>query len=392
VSGVSKDSAVRLKQGEQVRDRKTEAVGFGTSKGTFAPYQNLSVTQIRQLIFSTIWAETCIETIVDEVTKYPLYTDPENEDIDTFLKFPSDKEPQFLIRKQYLKDMLRWGNGGCIIEYKNKKPNQLVVVPGYTIRVTDDEPHKYKLLKLGSTTVFETDANGNDLEFSQQELMHFCINKDSDSTLARSPIERIYSELVGEQESAKKVTELIKSGFHKPAFISFKKGSTINKKDLEAFIEYMNALIVGGAKLLGINKEVDLKELPFMSSNEVIEMQKWIGLKVASVYKVPPFMMNLVSDTGSLNAREQKARFLENVVMPIIQYEAFLYTNVLVRKGFKKLDVEITSHVLGTKLNYDRAKIANMLVGDGMNGILTLDEARKLFFNLPPKGSEKLKK
>jgi phage portal protein BeeE len=137
-------------------------------------------------------------------------------------------------------------------------------------------------------------------------------------------------------------------------------------------------------KLMGVNKEVDLTEIPFMNPKEIIELDRWIGLKVASIFKVPPFMLNLVQDVGSLNAREQKARFLENVILPILEYEAYTYTNVLVRKGFKNFDVSITSPVLGTKLNYDRARIANLLVGSG-EGILTVDEARKMFFNLPPK-------
>jgi hypothetical protein len=74
--------------------------------------------------------------------------------------------------------------------------------------------------------------------------------------------------------------------------------------------------------------------------------------------------------------------------MPILKYEAFVYSNVLVRKGFKKLDTAVTSNILGTRLNWDRARIARQLVGQGEE-ILTVDEARKMFFNLPPKGKTK---
>lgn len=383
-------SSVRLKSTEQVKDRKKEAIGFGTAKATYEPYSKLSVEQIRDLIITTVWAETCIETIVDEVVKQPLYTEETDDNIDAFLKYPSDKEPLFMVRKQYLKDMLRWGNGACIIEYKKGKPNQLVVTPGYTLRVTDDNPPKYKLLKIGSSSTFKTDKNGKEIELSDKELMHFCINKDSDSTLAPSPLERAYNDILGDKESSKKLVEFIKRGFYKPSFISFKKGSSVAKKELEEFIEYLNALMVEGVKILGINKEVDLKEIPYWDAKDIVEIQRWIGLKIAAIYKVPPFMLNLVQDVGSLNAREQKARFLENVVMPILEYESFMYSNVLVRKGFKKLDTEVTSHVLGTKLNYDRARIANLLVGQG-EGILTVDEARKFFFHLPPKTEEQKK-
>ena len=102
-------------------------------------------------------------------------------------------------------------------------------------------------------------------------------------------------------------------------------------------------------------------------------------------------MLNLAQGTGSLNAREQKARFLENVVMPILKYEAFIYTNVLVRLGFENLDTTVVSNLLGTRLNYDKARIANLLTGNEEGGILTIDEARKLFFHLPPKTEEEKK-
>lgn len=387
----------RLKQTEQVRDRKKNSTAFGSSIQTYQRYSRASISQIRELLFSTIWAEVCIDTIVDEVIKHQLYTDnkPDSK-IDTFLKYPSDSDPLFMLRRMYLKDMLRWGNGACLIQYKKSKPVGLVVTPGYTLRVTDEEPRTYKLLKIGSDSVFKQDENGEDLVFQMKEVMHFCINRDSDSTLAPSPVERMWYEILADKESSQKFAEFIKRGFYKPSFLSFKKGSTVNKKELLELIEYLNGLMVEGAKMLGINKEVDLKEIPFWDTKDMIDSQKWIGLKIASVYKVPPFMLNLVQDVGSLNAREQKARFLENVVMPILEYEAFTYSNILVRKGFRNLDTEVTSNVLGTKLNYDRARIANMLAGINADGtqesILTIDEARKMFFNLQPKSETKKKK
>ncbi len=383
-------STVRLKPTEQVRDQKKESVSFGTVVSTYQPYSRQSMEQLRDLMLSTVWAETCIETIVDEVVKYDLYTDPmeEVDDIQAFLNYPSDKEPLFMIRKQYLKDMLRWGNGACIIEYKASKPNQLVVVPGYTLRVTDDNPPKYKFLKIGSNSEFKQDKNDKDIELKHKEVMHFCINKDSDSTLGSSPLQRVFDDLTSDRETAKKLVSFLKRGFYKPSFVSFKKGSSVSKKELEEFVEYLNGLMTEGAKMLGINKEVDLKEIPFWDSNSIIETQKWLGLKVASVFKVPPFMLNLVNDVGSLNAREQKARFLENVVMPILKYESFIYTNVLARQGFQNLDVTVVSNLLGTRLNYDKAKIANLLTGND-EGILTVDEARKLFFHLPAKKNAK---
>lgn len=381
---IRKNVEVRLKPVEQVRDR-AKTTGFAGAVPTYESGSSYSVETLRNLLIATVWAESCINTIVDEVVKYPLYTQPGDPEIEAFLKYPSEKEPLFLIRKKYLKDMLRWGNGACVVEMKNKKPSGLVVVPGYTLRVTDDNPPKYKFLKIGSTSEFKQDNNSKDILLTDTEVMHFQIDADSDSTLARSPLERCYSELTSDKVSSKKLSEFLQRGFYKPFFLSFEKGVTINKTDLKDFIEYLNNLTEEGAKALGINKSVKFNEIPFLSTKELIELQQWLGLKVATVYKVPPFMLNLGQEAGSLNAREQKARFLENVVLPILEYEAFMYTMVISRKGFKNVESEITSHMLGTKLNYDRARIARLLAGSNMD-ILTQEEIRRMFFNLSPMG------
>lgn len=380
----------RLKPVEQVRDR-SKTTGFGAGVTTYDAQSSYGIDTLRNLLVATVWAETCINTIVDEVVKYPLFTAPTDEKIEAFLKYPSEKEPLMLIRKKYLKDMLRWGNGACVVEMKGKTPNGLVVVPGYTLRITDDNPPKYQFLKIGSSSEFKTDDNGNIIQLSDREVMHFQIDADSDSTLARSPLDRAYQDLNADKESTAKLTAFLKKGFYKPFFLSFEKGVSVNKKELQEFVEYLNALIEEGAKALGINKKINFNEIPYLSASDIIELQRWIGLKIASVFKVPPFMLNLVQDVGSLNAREQKARFLENVVMPILEYEAFMYTMVIARKGFKNLDTQITSHVLGTKLNYDRARIARLLAGASMD-ILTQDEIRALFFNLPPIKGKKTSK
>jgi len=382
--------STRLKPVEQVRDRQ-RAVGFGAGVPTYEASSQYGVDTLRSLLISTIWAETCINTIVDEVIKYPLFTAPADKKIEAFLSYPSQKEPLFMIRKKYLKDMLRWGNGACVVELKAGKPNGLVVVPGYTLRVTDDNPPKYRFLKINSSSEFQTGEDGKTpLEFSDKEVMHFQIDADSDSTVARGVLERVYNDLGAEKDSTAKMSEFLKRGFYKPFFLSFEKGVSVSKAELKEFVEYLNSLITDGAKALGINKKISFSEIPFLSGTEIIELQRWIGLKIASVYKVPPFMLNLAPEAGSLNAREQKARFLENVVMPILEYEAFMYTMVIARKGFNNEKSVITSHVLGTKLNYDRARICRLLAGSSME-IMTQDEIRAMFFNLPSLNAKKAK-
>lgn len=398
----------RLKKNEQVRDKKkqTKASGFAIVD-YYEPMGNLSESQIRDLIITSFWIDNCINIITDEVTKYPLVaksTDRENEssikrtaEVNAFLKYPSNRDPISIIRKMILKDMLRYGNGCGVINYKDGKPSTLVATPGYALRVTAKEPHTYKFIDINAKSKFKTKkirikdkktgkvkTVEKDIELPQKAVLHFALERDSDSTLGRSPLVRIYDMLKTDKNINKNIHKFTKRGFYMPAFIALEQ---ITGTEGQSFIEYMNNIMGEGAKAFGINKKASVSALPFWSTKEIIEMHKWIGLCIAHTYKVPPFMMNLIEDVGSLNAREQKARFLENVVLPLLNYENFLYTLMLVKKGFKYDDVVIETPTIGTRLNYDKARISRLLVGS-TDSILTVDEAREMFFDLKPKEKE----
>lgn len=369
--------AKRLVNGQQIKD-SVKTTGFGV-KSYYQPKQgNLSISQIREYVLTCYWINICVNTIVDEVIKYPLSCEPANTKIDSFLRFPSEIEPLMITRKKYLKDMLRFGNGACLIGYEGDTPKFLRAIPGYTIRLTSDDIPNYQIMDVNSGAL-KTDANKNPIVLNNREVMLFQLDVDSDATLAKSPIDTIPTMLDIDKSVQTKLAEFTDRGLIKPAFVSIEKAT---KRDVQDFVEYMNALVADGGKLFGINKNSTLTELKSWSVEETIAMMKWLGLVAASVYKVPPFMLNLVQDTGSLNAREQKARFLENAVLPILEYEAHVYTLGLAIKGFKSPKTHITSPMIGTRLNYDRARVAQMLTG-GV-AIVTVDEARKMFFGLDP--------
>lgn len=374
----------RLYDNEQVLDSKNTTTGFGV-KEVYEPLSSLSPTQIRDLILTCGWIEDCANTIADEVVKYPLGTivdgeeDKQDTSIEAFLKYPSMVEPLFIIRKKYLKDMFRYGNGACTIAYQNNKPTYLIPIPGYTLRVTNNNPPKYKIKNISGSGFKQ--KNNKDIVLSNKEVMHFQIEADSDTTIARSPLQRVYSLIQSDKNISQKLQAFTSRGFFKPSFLAIEKA---NKKDVEDFVEFVNGMVRDGAKIFGINKSATLQELPFWSAKEIIDMQKWIGLRVANAFKVPPFMLNLVEDTGSLNAREQKSRFLENVVLPVLDYESYLYTMKVARQAFKKTNVEIKAPTMSLVLNYNKVRTAAMTISKD-ESLLTNDEARKYFLNLPPK-------
>ncbi len=382
----------RLHPPEQVLERldSDNGVGFAAGLAVYQPIANLTPYQIRDLILTCGWIDDCINTITEDVVKNKLYTQgidgKPHKEISAFLKYPSEVDPLFIIRKKVIKDMLRYGNGACVIAYKNGKPSALQPIPGYTLRVTNNNPPKYKLADLKGGK-YKKNKDGKDMVFSSHEMMHFQMDANSDSTVAKTPLERVYDLIISDKNLSKSLSEFTSRGFFKPAFISIEGGT---KKEITDYVEYLNQMVLEGAKMFGMNKKATIAAIPYWTAEEIINAQKWIGLRVANAYKVPPFMLNLVADVGSLSAREQRARFSENVILPILEYEGYIYTMKLALLGFKQRDVAITAPTMHLKLNYNTVRAANLMIGKD-ESILTVDEARKFYLGLDPKKEIKSK-
>jgi len=352
-----------------------------------------TVSEIKDLIKDDFWINSCVNTIADEVVKYPLTVQLEKgiksnnhlkeqiTKINSFLKYPSDVEPFFLIRKKYIKDMLRYGNGCCLVDYKNNTPYKLRTVPGYTVGVTTKEPPTYVFRKAKLSDTLLTNKDGKTIELTNKQVMHFQIDADSDSPLANSPLNPLYYHLGSDIELIKRVMLTSKKGGLLPSIMGVERAE---KTIFKSFLKWMNKELENGAAVTGLNKKIVVTELPHWTGAETINMFRWFGNCIATAFKVPPFMLNLVENVGSLNAREQYSRFLENVVEPILKYESFLFSLTLVKKGFLATKLEITNPMIATKLNYSRARIARTLSTKDQE-IFTIDEIRNDIFGMESK-------
>ncbi|KKN82758.1 hypothetical protein LCGC14_0305820 [marine sediment metagenome] len=373
----------RLYKQQQVRESKVKMTGFGI-KEVYVPYENLGSTEVRTLVLSCAWIDNCINTIIDEVVKYPLTS--KDKKIQAFLSYPSLVEPLFTIRKKYLKDMLRYGNGACMVKYRKDKPYELRIIPGYTVKVDDSNPPKYPLTKIDSSSPLQ-DKSGKEIKLQNKECLLFQIDADSDRTLAISPLKRIYNMVRAEKNLTKALQQFTNRGFFLPSFISMEK---TNGTEIKEFVEYLNNIALEGAKMFGVNKKATVTAIPYWSAEDIIKINKWLALYIANAYKVPPFMLNLVENTGSLNAREQRSRFLENVVLPILEYESYIYTMKIARQGFQTSST-ITAPTMSIKLSFNKVRAAAIAIGSD-EALMSVDEARKWFLNLEPKKKERLAK
>jgi phage portal protein BeeE len=217
--------------------------------------------------------------------------------------------------------------------------------------------------------------------------MHFCFDKDSDATMGRPPVEGVYSLVLTDINLTAGLRDFTSKGFYKPFFLS---GDGINKTDMTALLEFIEAGMIEANRSFGVNKNMTLKDMPVWDTKEMLTAIKEVGMAVSTAYGVPPFMMNLVSDAGSMNAREQYAKFISSIVEPLVKYEAYVYSVILAKLGFKKTDVDITYKDTVSRLSLDRARVAKDLVNAG---IITPNEARANYYNLPEiEGGDKLMK
>lgn len=360
------------------RDGEQKLGSKETDTRIYKPYSSLSAKTLRELIMSAVWVEACVNTIVDEVVKYDLTVDNDNINISSFLAYPSGKEPLIAIRKQYLSDMLRYGNGCAIIEYIKNKPYTMCAGTGYSLRVTDKNSYKFvDVTKSGETYISSPVDKSKDLELTLKECMHFCLNKMSDATLGYSPVETVYNLMQCDVNFTKFLYSFSSRGLYKPFFMS---GKEVKPSEMTELLELVENGLEDAGRSFGANKDIIIKDIPMVAPEEVLKMLESIGKLVCTAYKVPPFMIN-IGDSAGTSSREQYSRFVENVVKPIVKYESYIYTMNLVRSGFKDKTATITASGLTSRMSLDAARIATMLVN---SGVMTTDEVRREFYGLDP--------
>jgi phage portal protein BeeE len=115
---------------------------------------------------------------------------------------------------------------------------------------------------------------------------------------------------------------------------------------------------------------------------QFLEYQKWLLTKIMTVYGMQPIVLGVIDPTtGKLNSAEQMEAYRNETVKPLLELECYQLTKVLVQQGFGYDDVMITYDSLDSRDEISDAGIATSLV---QGGILTPNEARKMYFQLPP--------
>lgn len=367
---------------------------IGNITATAEPVEEgLSVDQIKQLYIQNSWIRKYINTIVRACLKYKLQAvvvedykgsttaEAHAKEVNDLLKYSNETEAFTSVRKKYLNDLLLYGNGAVEIAPKVGTPKFLYAAPGYMLRVDTDSSGNikdpkmaYYFLPVGSTNIEEKDKTV-EKAYPSNAIVHLKLDELSDRVYGISPMDSIVREITADVKS---LQDLQKGDYGiAPQLIKFPKQS---KAFVEGVVKLIQQVLTGkgGNKVIGVNVDADHIKLSDKKYTDEFEFQKWLVMR-HNIYGIPPFKLGFVSEVGSMSAREQREEFL-GLIETLVQYECEVLTLVLLKNRLGYKDIEIVCPALITRLDFEKARVLDRLVG---SGIVTSNEAREKYLGLP---------
>jgi len=377
------------------REAERASVAGAWNEEFVEPTETLTVRDIEQLYDSSVLLKKYVRGIINEILRFDIVAVPikgyegdrstarKVEYLNSLLSSPNDKETFREIREMYLKDLLLFGRGGIELQPAAQDTNlvtAMYAIPGYCIRLNVDQAGNFKDKEKAYKIVSTLDPSKVISTFPFNSLVYFTFDKLSDQVYPSSPIFAIQNELnadIAASQSLRNGMNDLKSGIicidrfpnnSLAKLINELKWSTTKRKNF---------------KITAVNRDGKFIDLTNMSVSENLDAQKWLTVK-ANIFNIPLFRLGLGEKVGSLSAREQKDD-LKVLAGMFVQLELDKLNSILVKAKLGYSDVKLTSPSLASKLDYERARIAVRLVNAG---IITPNEARTLYLNLPPLASE----
>jgi HK97 family phage portal protein len=362
---------------------------------------DLTYSQMYEFYKKNEWVRACIDLIVGTCAKVKIKISPVKEEdeispetqqhieeVEALFNNPNAKDESFeMIRRKVLKDILTYDAGAIEIVYDGDKPYELYDLPGDRMRVSVDEHGYYneKAFYLIPRTKDGTVWDKKDgVPFSQEEVIYFMRNPRAGSVYGLSPIESLVNSIESDLNASEYNSNFFLNNAQPSGIINL---PGISKSELIRFKEqwrrdlksYKNA-----HKLFITNIEKGIEWEKTSESAEdmqFMEYQKWLVQKILTVYQVKPFVLGLVDETtGKLNSAEQWNAFKESAIDPLLSLEAYLYTTKIINAGFGYNDIKVEFEPIDIKDEVAETERAVKLV---TARIMTVNEVRKKFFNLP---------
>lgn len=350
------------------------------------------------------WIRSCVDKITKAATAVDLYAtandeskkqDPQVtahiEEVQNLLDDPNIGTNSFSdVRRQYLRDVLIYDAGAIEIVYDDREVvAELYSLPGQNIRLITDEHGNFINEEEAYWLIPENERKQQPEKFSRKEVIYLVANPKSGSLYGLSPLESLYYSVLSDLSASKYNSSFFNNNAEASGILGVE---GMNWTEMLRFRNYWKKEIAGKPhKIAMVNGKPTWTPMNMTNRDmQFLEYQKWLLCKIMAVYGMQPAVMGIIDpSTGKLNTQEQLVAFRDETLKPILKMECYQLTKVLVQQGFGFDDVKIDFENVDVKDETANTSIAVGLVG---SGIITVNEARRMYFGLDDvEGGDKLK-
>jgi HK97 family phage portal protein len=300
------------------------------------------------------------------------------KEVKRFIENPNDNKESFReIREKVIRDLLVFGRG-CIEKVHNKIGKLIEIYSLYApeIRINADEhgnlPTKKAYALIPAKNLYNTKTK---IYFDINELIFVLHQPISKSVYGLKPLDALANTVA---------SDIMRSEYNINFFLNNGESSGIlslegmNRKDLKKFREYWNSNFKGfknAHRVAAVNTKVGWTRMALMNKDmEFSEYGVELRTKIFSTYNMQPVVMGVIDNTtGKLNTSEQVELYKDGAIRPILEKEAFYYTNEIIQKGLGISDLEM---VFGGVNLGDVYKQNEMDIVSVQQGITTINEVR----------------
>lgn len=331
------------------------------SEWTMPAFVKLSHEEAFSLFRTSEWLHAVITRIIDDCVKVkPRIVKRERgeeitkfdrakiKEIEKFFRKPNPNKESFRdIRKKFILDLLLQGRG-AIEKVNNRTGEKLKEIYSLTVnnlQIRQDERgnlRKSRTYRLKPTR--NSQKNVKNRYFNIDQCIHSVFRPVSDSSYGVKPIDVLCNAIA---------TDILRSDYNGRFFLNNGETSGIlsvegmGRRDFKNFREYWKKNFKStknAHKLAIVNTKAQYSRMAITNRDmEFSEYGKEIRNKIMAVFHMQPFIMGIIDGTtGKLNSSEQVTTYKDGAIKPILELEAYVYTEEIINEGLGYEDYEIS--------------------------------------------------
>jgi len=304
--------------------------------------------------------------------------DSRRKEIMAFLSNPNQNKESFReIREKCIRDLLVFGRSSIEkVNDKKGKLSEIYSVYSPDIRINADghgnlpAENAYAIIPQASLkTPSETKY------FDINEMIFIILQPTSGTVYGMKPLDSLANAVAA---------DIMRATYNMNFFLNNGEVSGIlgmtgmSKTDLKRFREYWNANFKGfkqAHKIAAVNVPVNWVSTAVL--NRDMQFQEYgeeIRTKIFAAYNMQPVVMGIIDkSTGKLNTHEQIELYKDGALRPILEKEAYHYTEEIINKGLGIKDLELIFSGIDLA---ERSKQSEIDIQNVTTGIITINEAR----------------